>query len=461
MTPAGVQGAKPRDSARGGRLDRAEAVDVLSGIDRVEHLLLGVRADRLRQRRLHENAVDVAILVEAPTTASVSASVAVRAGARLDPHAGFLGRLELVAHVDLRRGSSPTSTIASAGAGRSARTRATRVGAVAHLLCDGFAVEDLGGDGGTLERRDADRTAVRTRSRLYEGRGSLLDRGAYRRGEIRVKDESGRDLDFVQEGKNDDADFGVIFPEPLDAGKTYKLTIEYGGGDALVDVGGGNFFLGPRSTWYPNNEGSAFGDRATFDITYHYPKDKTLIGTGAPVAPPAADGGGMMVKWSSGQTALAVAAFNYGGFKKKELLDKDTGYNLEFYANESAPSSVSFADPSLMSTQGSTSTMAMGGRMLDITQNATRLFDTYFGKLPYTRLAMTQQPAGNFGQAWPTLVYMPFTAFLDSTQRSHLGTAGNIDMRRRLLGIRRAARGRSSVVGTHHWLEELSRSVDE
>jgi aminopeptidase N len=32
-------------------------------------------------------------------------------------------------------------------------------------------------------------------------------------------------------------------------------------------------------------------------------------------------------------------------------------------------------------------------------------------------LALTQQPAPNFGQAWPTLVYMPFTAFLDSTQR--------------------------------------------
>jgi hypothetical protein len=234
----------------------------------------------------------------------------------------------------------------------------------------------------------------------------------------RVKDESGRDLDFVQEGKNDDADFGVIFPEPLEAGKTYKLTIEYGGGDALFDVGGGNFFLRPRSTWYPNNEGTAFGDRATFDITYHYAKGWILIGTGAPVAPPVADGSGMMVKWSSGQTALAVAGFNYGGFKKKELLDKDTGYNIEFYANESAPSA--FAE-----NQGSMSTLGSGGRMLDITQNATRLFDSYFGKLPYTRLALTQQPAGNFGQAWPTLIYMPFTAFLDSTQR-YLASDGNV-----------------------------------
>ncbi|HEX5703758.1 MAG TPA: carboxypeptidase regulatory-like domain-containing protein [Pyrinomonadaceae bacterium] len=247
----------------------------------------------------------------------------------------------------------------------------------------------------------------------------------------RVKDEAGRDLDFVQEGKNEDADFGVVFPEPLQAGKTYKLIVEYGGGDALIDVGGGNFFLATpaRSTWYPNNEGTAFGDRATFDVTYHYPKGKTVIGTGAPVAPPASDGGGMTVKWSSGNVALAVAGFNYGSFKKKELLDSETGYNVEFYANEESPSSMpsqmGSPNTTVMSASGSRNTIGMGGAMLADTQNATRIFNAYFGKLPYTRLALTQQPAGNFGQAWPTLIYMPFTAFLDPTQR-YMGTGGNV-----------------------------------
>jgi aminopeptidase N len=33
---------------------------------------------------------------------------------------------------------------------------------------------------------------------------------------------------------------------------------------------------------------------------------------------------------------------------------------------------------------------------------------------------MTQQPAGFFGQAWPTLIYMPYTAYLDQTQRMNL-----------------------------------------
>ena len=236
----------------------------------------------------------------------------------------------------------------------------------------------------------------------------------------RVRDEKGRDLDFVQENKNEDADFGVIFPEPLEAGKTYKLTIDYGGDGALIDVGGGNYFLGPRLTWYPNNEGSAFGDRAIFDVTYHYPKGKTLVGTGAPVAPPVADGGNVMVKWSSGEIPLAVAGFNYGSFKKKEVRDPDTGYNIEFYANEASPYFMSGAED-----VGSMNTTGMGGSMLADAQNATRLYNAYFGKLPFTRLALTQQPAANFGQAWPTLVYMPFTAFLDQTQR-YMATGGNI-----------------------------------
>lgn len=238
----------------------------------------------------------------------------------------------------------------------------------------------------------------------------------------RVRDERGRDLEFVQENKNEDADFGVIWPEPLEAGKTYKLHVEYNGNDAIIDIGSGNYFLRTpaRLTWYPNNEGSSFGDRATFDITFRYPKGKTLIGTGGPVGPETAEGDLLAAKWSSGATELAVAGFNYGAFKKKQILDPETGYNIEFYANEETPSFMRGAEES-----GSMSTMGMAGSMLTDAQNSTRIYNLYFGKLPFNRLALTQQPSGNFGQAWPTLVYMPFTAFMDQTQR-YMATGGNI-----------------------------------
>ncbi|HEY3026066.1 MAG TPA: carboxypeptidase regulatory-like domain-containing protein [Pyrinomonadaceae bacterium] len=238
----------------------------------------------------------------------------------------------------------------------------------------------------------------------------------------RVRDEQGHDLTFVQENKDEDADFGVIWPTPLEAGKSYKLNFEYGGGDALIDVGGSNYFVNPgaRLTWYPNNEGTAFGDRATFNVTFRYPKSKSLIGTGAPIAPETPDGDLMVAKWSSGENALAVAGFNYGSFKKKELIDPETGYKIEFYSNEALPYFMNnAAEVASMSTSG------MANSMLADTQNATRLYSLYFGKLPFTRIALTQQPAPNFGQAWPTLIYMPFTAFMDPTQR-YMATGGNI-----------------------------------
>ena len=224
----------------------------------------------------------------------------------------------------------------------------------------------------------------------------------------RVRDEQGRDLQFIQEKKEQDADLALIWPEPLEAGKSYKVTVDYQGGEAIYDAGGGNFYLRPRSTWYPNNGGTQFGDRATFDVTFHYPKRMTLVGTGAPDGVPAVDGDRAVAKWTSGQTELAVAGFNYGLFKRKEVKDEATGYNIEFYANEESV---------LQSEMGSMGTAGAAGRILPVTQNSVRIYDNFFGKLPYSRVAMTQQPAGNFGQAWPTLIYMPFTAFMDSTQR--------------------------------------------
>ena len=227
-------------------------------------------------------------------------------------------------------------------------------------------------------------------------------------------------------------------PEPLEVGKDYTITIHYAGGEAIRDSGGGNFILGPRSTWYPNNGGSQFGDRATFDISFRYPKGNTFIATGAPVEPDRQEGDVKIAKWSSGKTELAVAGFNYGRFKKKELFDKDSGYNIEFYANEELPNDLKEAQHRIEeierqgvrtgTTLGSISTGQMADSAIADTQNSTRIYNAFFGKLPYTRIAMTQQPAANFGQAWPTLIFMPYFAFLDSTQRTQLlGVRGGTD----------------------------------
>jgi len=269
--------------------------------------------------------------------------------------------------------------------------------------------------------------------------GRVLNFDLYRTLRVnKVQDSQGNELSFIQEPKDEDADFGVIMNAPVEVGKDITLTIEYSGGDALRDSGGGNFILLPRSTWYPNNRSMPFGDRATFDVTFRYPRGHIFVATGAPVEPDKQDGGTMVAKWSSGKTELAVAGFNYGKFKKKELLDKDTGYNIEFYANTEVPDELKQIQMRIDqaeragvvtgTTLGSVSTTAMADSAIADAENSTRIYNAYFGKLPYTRVAMTQQPAGFFGQAWPTLVFMPYIAFIDTTQRAQLlGTRGGTD----------------------------------
>ncbi|HEX6284433.1 MAG TPA: carboxypeptidase regulatory-like domain-containing protein, partial [Pyrinomonadaceae bacterium] len=254
-----------------------------------------------------------------------------------------------------------------------------------------------------------------------------------------VTDAEGNNLNFIQESKDEDSDFGVILNKPLEANQTFQITISYDGDGAMRDSGGGNFILIPRSTWYPGNGNSQFAeDRALFTMTFRYPKQYMFVGTGAPVEPDSRDGDISVAKWSSGKTELAVAGFNYGRFKRKEVADKDSGYNVEFYANVEVPNELRQIQQEIerlesqgqrtMTTLGSISTTAMADPAIADAQNSMRIFNAFFGKLPYTRIAMTQQPAPNFGQAWPTLVYMPYLAYIDTTQRAQLlGTRGGTD----------------------------------
>jgi hypothetical protein len=53
--------------------------------------------------------------------------------------------------------------------------------------------------------------------------------------------------------------------------------------------------------------------------------------------------------------------------------------------------------------------------------NTARVGTLYFGPLLQNDIAVTQQPQWMFGQSWPTLIYIPFVAFLDWMTRDKLG----------------------------------------
>jgi hypothetical protein len=222
--------------------------------------------------------------------------------------------------------------------------------------------------------------------------------------------ESEREINFIQEPKKEDASFYIIWPEALVKGKQYKVTIEYHGNKVIEDAGGGNFAVGARTSWYPSV--NAFKDRATFDLTFKVPSRYTLVGVGKQVKS-WREGDFAASQWVS-EVPLAVAGFNYGVFKKKELQDPDTKYVIEGYATAELPS---YMRGAAERAGGTMTPAALNQNAMIDAQNSMRLFTHWFGEAPYGRIAITQQPQFSFGQSWPTLVYLPISAYLDSTQR--------------------------------------------
>ena len=94
----------------------------------------------------------------------------------------------------------------------------------------------------------------------------------------RVVLSDGREIGYIQEPENDDPSFYVILPEPLVTGGEHRLVIDYEGDKVIRDAGGGNFAVGARASWYPSV--NPFDDRATFELTFKYPEQFTLVSVG-------------------------------------------------------------------------------------------------------------------------------------------------------------------------------------
>jgi hypothetical protein len=241
----------------------------------------------------------------------------------------------------------------------------------------------------------------------------------------------GKDLPFIQEDHKHDAAFHVIFPEPLPTGKSRSITVSYEGDKVVRKAGGGNFWVEARTSWYPNV--NSFLDRARFDLTFHYPKHYTLISVGK-LEKESKNGGQNVSHWVS-DAPLPVAGFNFGEYKKKQVEDESTKYSIEGYATLEVPDFLKPKGaelPEMDRPQASDGLRdqllvpsALNEKAITEARAAVQVFTHYFGPLPYGRIAITQQPAMNWGQSWPTLVYLPIIAYLDPTQRLHL--LGGID----------------------------------
>jgi len=254
---------------------------------------------------------------------------------------------------------------------------------------------------------------------------------------LRVESVTGKDnqpLAFIQEEKNDDAEFSVVLPKPLAVGEEYSVTTTYAGKEAVRNEGNGNYFPIARENWYPNNGSANLGEYAGYDMIFRIPKGMKIAATGT-MASESNDGGQNVSVWKS-EVPQTVAGFNFGRFKMEEAHLATPDYLVRSYANEEPPDWVtnllrSASANDDLPTQGShrgapvalgnMDTTGMLKHALSEAQVAVPLYSEYFGALPYKRLAVTQQTACNFGQSWPTLVWLPICSFFDSTVRHSLG----------------------------------------
>ncbi|HVR09577.1 MAG TPA: M1 family aminopeptidase [Thermoanaerobaculia bacterium] len=249
--------------------------------------------------------------------------------------------------------------------------------------------------------------------------------------------ESRRAVAIIQEdAKEDGGDAAVVFPEPLAKGAEVLLRIAYRGDAVLTDAGDKNYVVEARTSWYPNL--GALEEPAPFDLEYRVPAGNQVVSVGRLVSERSL-GSQNVSEWKT-DGAIRVAGFNYGKFKKLARRDADTGVDLEVYTNPGTPDIIRVINAALegmgrremevdgidgghapQATLGNVNTSRLAEAAMADGMNAGRVFTTYFGPLAEKHVAITQQSQFNFGQSWPSLIFMPYISFLDGTQRQRIG----------------------------------------
>src|SRR5205823_3451057 len=226
----------------------------------------------------------------------------------------------------------------------------------------------------------------------------------------RVSGEGGQDLHFIQENRKEDGSFYAVLDEAPSMGQAHAITVEYGGDKVLSNAGSGSYYIGARQSWYPNLNG--FGEKALYDLTFKVPPSNVLISVGK-LEGVRTEAGFSVTHWVT-PVPVAVAGFNYGKYMKMDYPDSITHYEIAGYFLTELPDRLR---PYENGALRGMSPSSMTKYALDQARAQMQVCTLYFGKAPYENIYITEQPNFNFGQSWPNLVYLPISAYIDSTQR--------------------------------------------
>jgi len=247
---------------------------------------------------------------------------------------------------------------------------------------------------------------------------------------------SWRQVPFIQEKGDEDADSAVVFPEALTAGSQYLLRTKYHaiGKDVLRDAGDGNFTVGARDSWYPNV--GSFRELADFRLTFRVPqKSRNQVVAVGIESENGLEGDQRISIWTSAHP-LRVAGFNYGNFKKTAQTDDQSGMTVEVYTNPGEPDALRQIQQAIAAASDEYGYFGGGSIRVDTAglaqaafadgANTARTGNVFFGPLDDKRIAITQQSAWYSGQSWPTLIYLPYLAFVDGTTRHMMGFGSDL-----------------------------------
>jgi Carboxypeptidase regulatory-like domain len=217
----------------------------------------------------------------------------------------------------------------------------------------------------------------------------------------RVMDEQGQNLHFIQESRKEDGSFYVVLPQAASLGKSYAITIEYKGDKVLEQAGEGCFYVRARTSWYPNLNG--FGEHSLYDLTFKVPKAYKVVSVGR-LKDESIDGDIALTHWVT-PIPVAVAGFNYGEYKKVEIADDITHYNVSGYYLPELPDNLR----NYRALQ-SMAPSRMTKYALEQARAELQICTSFFGRAhtkTFTSQSSRISTSGNLGPIWSICLFQP------------------------------------------------------
>ncbi|UCD19160.1 MAG: hypothetical protein JSU64_07010, partial [candidate division WOR-3 bacterium] len=230
----------------------------------------------------------------------------------------------------------------------------------------------------------------------------------------------------IQEDAKADGQIWLVFPQTIAKDREYRLSIVYAGGGIVEDLGGDNFAVMARTSWFPSFYTNAFDPRR-FTMTFAVSSKMTLLASGK-LVDSWTEGDVNYTRWDS-EEDYDFAGFNYGKFSAvTETSDK---CRIECYTNMKLSDGLlrvrrlleEYKDLQsiLMILPHELTTDRIGRNAAIDSRNAYETYSHFFGEIPIREIRVSQQPDISFAQSWPALIYLPFTAFWDESVRDRLG----------------------------------------